>query len=752
MQNIKHSSKLIGIVVLISLLYLSQTTQAQSERYTTIFYSVWANQAMPSSLYGSDVYNMSSTVYSPYPSFNWWGKPAYAATHGDGTIKNNYLMYLNNDPAQPNNGLLDYHADLLSQAGIDFITLDLTNGTQQAIVDGAKALCTRYQWRITNGYPTPKIAFWVLNETTLQAIETQIFNVYNANLFFNYLNKKLLLVAQPNSALSSADPAQPAVPTLGSFANYTTRHCWGLAGVNGQYWCFKSNQTTPPPAFYYNGEPEQMSAAMATQSSYMTMNGTTAYTGAIGRQNGAFFNTYIEAAKTVQPKFLFIHSWNEWTAQNLGTQAVPYFTDLWRQEYSADIEPMDGGHTDQYYQLMKTKIGEFKRAGTLNWEFASDTEGWTATNQVTGLSWQAGGYLGGTFAGTDPYITSNDNLSINITNQKFLSIRLKNSSAMTGAQIYFITSTDQVWNGVKFNQFAIQANSDFTTYHIDMSGVAGWTGTLKQLRFDPAGGSPGTGTFQLDYVRISGQVWDFNANNQGWTVGNQVSSFGWQTGGYIGGNITGTDACIYSGANLNANITANKNVIIRLKNNSSQVAAQLYFITNTDGSWNDAKQIGFAINPNADFTDYCVDMSAVPGWTGILKQLRIDPCNGNPGNGSFQIDDVIVNNKCFGNNAMMRLSSLSEDKLKVVNPIVESCYPNPASNATTISYKLPAAGFVSLKFYSFEGEELLNLVNEVQSVGKHEVRVDLSKYRNGFYFYRLITKEGVKTRKVVVEK
>lgn len=743
---------LIWMIVFFTLCLSKQAVFAQSERYVTIFYTTWANLTMQSSLYGTDVYNMSSTIYSTYPNFNWWGKPAYAATHGDGTIKNNYLMYLNNDPAQPNNSLIDYHADLLSQAGIDFITLDLTTGLNQPIIDGAKALCLRYQWRIANGYPTPKIAMWVLDEATLHAVETQIFSVYNSNIFFNYLNKKLLLVAQPNSALGPGDPMQPAVPVTGSFASYTSRHCWGLSAINGQYWSFKSSDLTPPPAFYYNGQPEQMGAAVATQSSYMTMDGINAYTGARGRQNGAFFNSYIEAAKTVQPKFLFIHSWNEWTAQNLGTQAVPYFTDLWRAEYSADIEPMDGGHADQYYQLMKTKIGEFKRAGSLNWEFTTDVEGWTATNQVTGLGWSTGGYLSGTIAGIDPYITSNDNLSINITNQKYLSIRLKNSSGMAGAQIYFITNADPVWNVAKFNQFVIQPNSDFTTYHIDMSAVAGWTGTLKQLRFDPAGGNPGTGTFQVDYMRISGQIWDFTSNSQGWTAGNNISGFGWQTGGYIGANITGSDANIYSGSNLNVNISANKNVRIRLKNTTSQTASQLYFITNTDGTWNDTKQIGFAVNPNSDFTDYCVDMSSVSGWTGSLKQLRIDPCNGSPGTGSFQIDYVIVNNTCFSGNTLMAQNSQTATKTPSVNPVQESCYPNPVNSTTTITYKLPASGYVSLKFFNLAGKELKDLVSKVQPAGEYQVVLDVTPYRNGIYFYKLSTQEGSKTRKIIVEK
>ena len=41
--------------------------------------------------------------------------------------------------------------------------------------------------------------------------------------------------------------------------------------------------------------------------------------------------------------------------------------------------------------------------------------------------------------------------------------------------------------------------SDYTDYVIDMSAVPGWDGTLRQLRFDPAGAS---GTFGMDYIAV----------------------------------------------------------------------------------------------------------------------------------------------------------------------------------------------------------------------------------------------------------
>ena len=110
----------------------------------------------------------------------------------------------------------------------------------------------------------------------------------------------------------------------------------------------------------YLGEPEQMCAPVATQKTRMTVDGINPVDGAVGRQNGAYFIKYMDAAIAVGPRFLFIHAWNEWTAQNLGTQNEPWFVDLWKTEYNADIEPMEGGHGWKYYEIMVEKIGQYK--------------------------------------------------------------------------------------------------------------------------------------------------------------------------------------------------------------------------------------------------------------------------------------------------------------------------------------------------------------------------------------------------------
>ncbi|TLY30395.1 MAG: T9SS type A sorting domain-containing protein [Ignavibacteria bacterium] len=64
-------------------------------------------------------------------------------------------------------------------------------------------------------------------------------------------------------------------------------------------------------------------------------------------------------------------------------------------------------------------------------------------------------------------------------------------------------------------------------------------------------------------------------------------------------------------------------------------------------------------------------------------------------------------------------------------------YPNPFNPATTIRYDLPRQSRVSLRVYTILGQEIVNLVDDVQEAGEHSVRFNASNYASGVYFYRL---------------
>ena len=52
---------------------------------------------------------------------------------------------------------------------------------------------------------------------------------------------------------------------------------------------------------------------------------------------------------------------------------------------------------------------------------------------------------------------------------------------------------------------------------------------------------------------------------------------------------------------------------------------QLFFVTDADSDWNEAKSLYFNVHSDGEYHDYELDLSAVEGWAGVITQLRLDP-------------------------------------------------------------------------------------------------------------------------------
>jgi hypothetical protein len=77
---------------------------------------------------------------------------------------------------------------------------------------------------------------------------------------------------------------------------------------------------------------------------------------------GLNFQEQWERAFVLDPEFVFITGWNEWIAGRYEEwqQQHNAFPDQYNQEHSRDIEPMKGGHGDNYYYQMVANIRKFK--------------------------------------------------------------------------------------------------------------------------------------------------------------------------------------------------------------------------------------------------------------------------------------------------------------------------------------------------------------------------------------------------------
>lgn len=79
-------------------------------------------------------------------------------------------------------------------------------------------------------------------------------------------------------------------------------------------------------------------------------------------------------------------------------------------------------------------------------------------------------------------------------------------------------------------------------------------------------------------------------------------------------------------------------------------------------------------------------------------------------------------------------------------------YPNPFNPFTEISYALRNPGRVYLSVFDLLGGEVSVLVNTYQKSGKHKVLFSGANLSSGIYFYRLLTAEGMITKKMILMK
>lgn len=79
-------------------------------------------------------------------------------------------------------------------------------------------------------------------------------------------------------------------------------------------------------------------------------------------------------------------------------------------------------------------------------------------------------------------------------------------------------------------------------------------------------------------------------------------------------------------------------------------------------------------------------------------------------------------------------------------------YPNPFNPVTAISYFLFEKQFISLKVYDVLGNEISELVNEIQNPGSYKIKFESGNLSSGIYFYMLQSENKSVTKKMVIIK
>lgn len=79
-------------------------------------------------------------------------------------------------------------------------------------------------------------------------------------------------------------------------------------------------------------------------------------------------------------------------------------------------------------------------------------------------------------------------------------------------------------------------------------------------------------------------------------------------------------------------------------------------------------------------------------------------------------------------------------------------FPNPFNPRTTIAYKLPKSGIVSIKVYDVTGREVATIVNENKPAGSYQVVFNGENFSSGIYFYVLRAGDFLQAKKLVLIK
>ena len=79
-------------------------------------------------------------------------------------------------------------------------------------------------------------------------------------------------------------------------------------------------------------------------------------------------------------------------------------------------------------------------------------------------------------------------------------------------------------------------------------------------------------------------------------------------------------------------------------------------------------------------------------------------------------------------------------------------YPNPFNPSTNIAFDLPENSPVTLKVYNVTGEEIKTLVNNTLTAGRYHVVFEGNGIPSGIYFVRIVTKDYLSTKKLILMK
>jgi len=371
--------RVIGSLFLL-LLVCSFVFSVSSSAKFGIMYSLWHCPTLTAQ--GTAVYDISEGRLGPIPSdYHWWDEP-----------KLGYYCLSNNDT------ILRLHAEMLRDAGIDFVYLDITNhpSIEDGVVQTNEMILKPLErmlevWK--NVPNAPKIVPWVPiprsnwnndgdytgQKDMIRKVIGYMTNSNYANLWTNFNGRKLILAVDTEGGWQHADDSRIKDIEGDMFGNaFVVRKMRGP--FTGSMWSFFEpclNGAFRSTGGYAScnqrivrdnsGALEQIPVTFAYQSPCMNWDSVSTpkfYGRTFRKQFETVFN-YSEVPVVT------IATWNEWIVGRSDSSAIGVgglngskpdcFVDQYNFEYSKDAEPANNDIGYYYYNLMKSCISLYKQ-------------------------------------------------------------------------------------------------------------------------------------------------------------------------------------------------------------------------------------------------------------------------------------------------------------------------------------------------------------------------------------------------------
>jgi hypothetical protein len=138
----------------------------------------------------------------------------------------------------------------------------------------------------------------------------------------------------------------------------------------------------------------------------------------------------------------------------------------------------------------------------------------------------------------------------------------------------------------------------------------------------------------------------------------------------------------------------------------------------------------------------------------IFNQTLSYPAGSIPGTGT---GDLTIGNLVDGYIDELRImkTAISHTETAVLNTSLVtnfSCYPNPVTNESIISFQTKTSGNVNLSVFDLQGRKICTLLEEKLSAGSYSYSLGKTISSEGVYFLRLKTQEGISTQKIIYMK